>query len=208
MYLEKCHGSWLSFILYNSKNLLTSHLRWDTVFGVTCAPGLWPLIFGSRINYLLFPLRWETRFVSAGAPLGKWGVWSVLGGETRDVGGPLKGSSYGCGHQVAAWRWFLASVTENGVLNFPWTRTRGTVCQCRQTVSVPPPLSHTWGKEHTVNAEVIGRNQSPSWANSKQGNSLKIYPVISNQLLQISLRNIQGYQNILLRERKQWTPTL
>lgn len=112
MYLEKCHGSWLSFILYNSKNLLTSHLCWDTVFGVTCAPGLWPLIFGSRINYLLFPLRWETRFVSAGAPLGKWGVWSVLGGETRDVGCPLKGSSYGCGHQVAAWRWFLASVTE------------------------------------------------------------------------------------------------
>lgn len=44
--------------------------------------------------------------------------------------------------------------------------------------------------------------------NNKQGNSLKIYPVVLNQLLQISLRNIQGYQNILFRERKQWTPTL
>lgn len=32
--------------------------------------------------------------------------------------------------------------------------------------------------------------------------------MILNQLLQISLRNTQGYQNILLRERKQWNPTL
>lgn len=32
--------------------------------------------------------------------------------------------------------------------------------------------------------------------------------MILNQLLQISLRNTQGYQNILLREHKQWNPTL
>lgn len=110
MYLEKCLGSWLSFILYNFNNLLTSHLRWDMVFGVTCAPGLWPLMFGSRINYLLFPLRWETRFVSAGAPLGKWRVWRAPGGETsvllREVAMAVATRwQHGGGFGICDWKW-------------------------------------------------------------------------------------------------------
>lgn len=82
---------------------------------------------------------------------------------------------------------------------------RETVCQCQQTTWAPRGGS-THGK--CLDGSLSGGINHPLEQILSRGILLKIYPVILNQLLQISLRNIQGYQNILLREHKQWNPTL